>query len=86
SAIGTKVYLTATIRGRSVTQFREISGEESGSLMVTFGLGDASVINEMTVKWPSGIVQVLQNVAVNQVLTLLESEENLAKKKSKGVI
>ena len=38
-----------------------------------FGLGDASVIDEITVYWPSGIVQIVQDVAVDQVLDIIEA-------------
>lgn len=42
------------------------------SLPVEFGFGGATVVDELTVEWPSGIVQTLNNVATNQVLPLTE--------------
>jgi hypothetical protein len=37
-----------------------------------FGLGDAEIVDRIEVVWPSGTVQVLENVAVRQVLTVEE--------------
>ncbi len=42
------------------------------SLPVEFGLGSATVVDQLTVEWPSGVMQTLSNVSVNQVLTLIE--------------
>jgi hypothetical protein len=39
---------------------------------VHFGLGAASKIDKVTVSWPSGRVQVLENMATDRVLTLEE--------------
>jgi enediyne biosynthesis protein E4 len=37
-----------------------------------FGLGKNASIKEMEIRWPSGIKQVLQNVAVDRILTVEE--------------
>lgn len=37
-----------------------------------FGLGKAEIIDRIEVKWPSGKVQVLENVPCNQILTITE--------------
>ena len=37
-----------------------------------FGLGDATVVNTIRIEWPSGIVQELVDVPVNQILTVTE--------------
>jgi hypothetical protein len=39
---------------------------------VHFGLGQASKIDKLTIRWPSGKEQVLENVAVDRVLTVEE--------------
>lgn len=39
---------------------------------VHFGLGDAKQIDKLTITWPSGKQQVLQNVAADRVLTVEE--------------
>lgn len=40
---------------------------------VHFGLGQASQIDSLIVKWPSGIQQVLTNISVNQFITIEEA-------------
>ncbi len=37
-----------------------------------FGLGQASRVDEVTIKWPSGIIQKLKDVKVNQILKVVE--------------
>ncbi|MGI9456779.1 MAG: VCBS repeat-containing protein, partial [Aeoliella sp.] len=46
-----------------------------------FGLGEAKAIQELTVRWPSGIVQTLHNVPSNQVLTIREPNTSSTPKK-----
>lgn len=76
SAIGAKVRVRATIKGNSVSQMREVSGQTGfygqNSLNAEFGLGDATVIDSIRIEWPSGIVQILTDVAVDQFLTITE--------------
>jgi hypothetical protein len=57
---------------------REIQGGSNflsqNELTAHFGLGPSSgPVDSITVAWPSGTVQVLSNVAVNQVLSLVEA-------------
>lgn len=74
SAIGAKVRIRATLGGRSVWQMREILGslaaEDGGR--AHFGLGDAAKAEEVRIEWPSGNVQTLTDVAVDQILTVTE--------------
>jgi len=62
NAIGARI----TIEGPWGVQFRDVkSGQSYGiqnSLNQHFGLGSAEVINQVTVKWPSGIVETYTNV------------------------
>jgi hypothetical protein len=37
-----------------------------------FGLGNYDVIDRIEIKWPSGIVQVLENVRARQILNITE--------------
>ena len=39
---------------------------------VHFGLGDARVAEEIEIRWPSGTVQTLKNVAGDQVVRVKE--------------
>jgi hypothetical protein len=75
SAIGAKVRLKATIRGKPVEQLRELTGGDGRSgqtLIAHFGLGDATIIDTLRIEWPSGIVQELHDVAPKQLLTVQE--------------
>jgi hypothetical protein len=78
SGIGAKVRVNAIIGGRSFWQMREISGQGSynadNGLIAHFGLGDATNVTTLRIEWPSGIVQVVTNVAANQFLTVVESQ------------
>jgi hypothetical protein len=37
-----------------------------------FGLGAATVVDELSIRWPSGRMTTLTGVAVDQVLTVVE--------------
>ncbi len=39
-----------------------------------FGLGDSDMVESIEVKWPSGRIQVLENIEAGQLITLKESE------------
>jgi hypothetical protein len=78
SAIGAKVRVQATIRGKSTWQMREINtgdGFSGGPLEAHFGLGDATNIDQVRIEWPSGIVQTTNNVAPRQFLTVVEHQQ-----------
>lgn len=67
--------MKADINKKPTWQMREISAQESycsENLYSHFGLGDASSIDSIIVKWPSGIKQYLTNVDTNQMLTIVE--------------
>ena len=59
-------------------QYRDMDGGvgfmSQSSLPVEFGFGSATVVDSLIIRWPSGIVQKLRNVATNQVLTITEAE------------
>ncbi len=77
SAIGAKVKMKATIGGRPVWQTQKISGQtgsaSQNSLNVEFGLGTATIIDSIQIRWPSGIIQDTAQVAVNQFVKIVES-------------
>ncbi len=80
SAIGARVRAKAHIGWLDVWQTREISAQTGGgnsgqsSLLASFGLGDASIVDTLVVRWPSGIVQTLTAVSINQILTVTEQQ------------
>jgi len=72
--IGAIVYATAG----GVMQIREQNGgmhnHAQNHMRIHFGMGSNTVVDSLEVHWPSGIVQTLTNVNVNQILRIVESE------------
>jgi len=72
SAIGARV--TARAAGR--TQIREVKSGGSylsqSDLRIPFGLGAATTIDELTVRWPSGRLETERNVKANQIVEITE--------------
>lgn len=71
-AIGARV----TVVSGNLTQIREVkSGSgylSQNDLRLHFGLGDATRVDRLTVRWLCGKVQTLQNIETNQVLVISE--------------
>ena len=77
--IGARVFLTATSAGgKSTTQVAEVLGSSSflsmSSLDLTFGLGEAETVDSITVFWPSGVRQVLNDLRADRFITIEEPE------------
>jgi hypothetical protein len=72
-AIGTRI----EIYGDWGIQVREIRAGESfspmSSLTAHFGLGTANAIDQVIIKWPSGIITVLDDAAINTAHDLIEA-------------
>jgi Zn-dependent metalloprotease len=72
SAIGATIY----IKTGDLVQMRHIASYGNASAQntfpVAFGLGEHATVDTITIKWPNGIEQVLENVAVDQLLTIEE--------------
>ena len=70
--VGARILLRAGGR----TQIREIaagSSQMSQNMMAAhFGLGDSATIDEVEIRWPSGVRQSLRDVAANQRLVVVE--------------
>ncbi|MFN8394360.1 MAG: FG-GAP-like repeat-containing protein [Bacteroidia bacterium] len=77
SAIGTIVSLQAIIQGDTVHQMREVTAQSGycsqNSLVLHFGLADATNILQMNVTWPSGIEQTFGNITANALYSLQEN-------------
>jgi hypothetical protein len=71
AAIGTVVHLFSGNR-HQVLQV-ENNGPGTNSLVLEFGLGASLSIDSLIIQWPSGLVQVLQNIAANQRVQIVES-------------
>ena len=70
--IGARIKLTADGKAQ-FNHMTTASGYASSSAVpVHFGLGDARVADEIEIRWPSGTVQTLKNVAADQVLKVKE--------------
>jgi len=78
SAIGARV----EIRAGSVTQIREVAGgngfEAQSSLRLHFGLGIARRIDHTKITWPDGMIQEFQNLEMNRIYFLKQSETPVA--------
>ena len=71
SGIGAKLRLAAGGR----RQFREYTGQHymgQNYIPIHFGLGQATRVGFLAIQWPSGTVQTLTNIAVNQTITITE--------------
>ena len=72
AAIGAKV----TIRAAGVKQFSEVRGGGSylsqNDLRLHFGLGTAKKMESVEIRWPSGKVETLQNVAADAIYSIVE--------------
>jgi len=69
--IGAKLRLVAGNK----TQYREYTGQHYMSqnyIPVHFGLGPATRVASLTITWPSGTVQTLTNININQTITVVE--------------
>lgn len=69
---GARIELTAG----GVTQLREqaagIHARAQNHMRVHFGLGANTVIDNLTIRWPSGITQQLDNISVDRILQVVE--------------
>ena len=73
--LGAKV----TIQVGGTIQYREANGAEGhfysqGAKPLHFGLGGATVVDQITVSWPSGVTQILNSISADQEITVRESQ------------
>jgi hypothetical protein len=68
SGIGAKI----KIRTGNQWQMREVFSQQSSLLRVHFGLGTYDKADVVRIEWPSGNIQILKDVAADQVLTITE--------------
>ncbi len=86
SAIGATVYVQTgnLVQMRQITSYGEFSIQNS--FPVAFGLGNAETVDTLTIKWPNGIEQVLTDVDVDQVLSVVEPYSLTITKTANGTI
>jgi hypothetical protein len=74
AAIGARV----TVHAGSLTQFDEVRGGGSylsqNDLRLHFGLGSAARMESVEVRWPSGEVETLKDVAADKIYTIVEGQ------------
>lgn len=76
SAIGAQVLLTAG----GVTQLREIGAMQFGQQIyhrLHFGLGDNTIVKNIVIRWPSGVIQEIQDIPADQITHLVEGAGSL---------
>ena len=74
--IGAQVFLTAG----DITQMREQTGGvhkwAQNHQRIHFGLADNTQVDLLEIRWPSGIVQQLENIEANQLLQIAEDDSS----------
>ncbi|MEM8943899.1 MAG: FG-GAP-like repeat-containing protein [Planctomycetota bacterium] len=75
SGIGAAVYATIDAGTPDERTIRREANTNAGTfnqsdVPVHFGLGDATVIDELRIEWPDGTVQIINDVAVDQYLSV----------------
>ena len=78
--IGARVYVkTAGSQGETLVQVQEVRAGSSylsmDSLELEFGLGSATLVDGIVIFWPSGRQQEMSDVAVNQIMEIVEPTE-----------
>jgi enediyne biosynthesis protein E4 len=86
---GAKVWVQAAFAGATRWLRRDVtSGGDPYSGMgpiAHFGLGNATMVDQLRIEWPSGIVQTLTNVAAGQFFTVVESQGYIGAPPALGV-
>ena len=75
--IGATVTLT-TAAGKQIRQLSPQTGFlSSNEPLLHFGLGDQEQIEKITVSWPSGVVQQIEQIAANNLVTIFEPSDGV---------
>jgi hypothetical protein len=80
--------LGALVRMRSAGRTQVAIATQAGSYQasndrrVHFGLGPATSAEEIEIRWPSGVRQLLRGVAANRIVELTEPEESSPPRRS----
>ena len=70
--IGARVTLTLGSESRTREVHRGYSYLSSNDPRLLFGLGERTVVDKLQIRWQSGVVQILENLAANQELIVTE--------------
>ena len=75
NGIGARVEISSPGIGTQIRDVRSGTGfRYMGSLNTYFGLGQDTMIDTITIYWPSGTIDVLNNVNINSTLTVIEGQ------------
>jgi photosystem II stability/assembly factor-like uncharacterized protein len=81
--IGTTINAIINLNGKKLTLTRRIMGQTSTTgqspQKAYFGLGNATIIDSLIVKFPSGIIRKFTNIPVDQILEISEDETEIPK-------
>ncbi len=82
SGIGVHVQIETEVNGETNSQLRVISAQTGFSaqnpLLAHFGVGQATEVKRVEIDWLSGYSSIIENVAVNQYLTISEDSAVVA--------
>jgi hypothetical protein len=74
--IGAEVKATTASGTQSATVTTASSYLSSSDKRVHFGLGKDTVVQQIQVRWPSGVVQTLKDIRANQILQIDEPSQS----------
>jgi hypothetical protein len=79
--IGARVYVRTTSEDgvSEIIQVQEVRAGSSylsmDSIDLEFGVGLSTIVDEVLIYWPSGVVQTLTDLEVDQIHTIVESKQ-----------
>jgi len=81
-AMGAKIILTIEENGKKRNIYHSVGTDASfggNSIMAEIGLGKASIIKKIEIKWPhfSKEITVYENIKVNQIIKIIEGTESV---------
>ena len=73
---GIGALVTAQVGGRSLLRLCHTDGSylSASDRRVHFGLGAATTVDSLTIRWPSGLMQTLKNPPVDKIITVREGK------------
>jgi len=71
--LGTRVRISTALSTQYNSSTTAVGYNSSSDKRVHFGLGSATAVDRIELKWPSGITQVLKNIKADQILTVTEA-------------
>jgi hypothetical protein len=74
--IGARLVVTAGDLQQTREVFPVNTYRSQRSLTAHFGLGDHSVVDQLTIRWPSGRIQQLANIPADQHIAITEGDDS----------